>query len=66
MQRSILRPHRVYPLEDIVRAGGEQVCPYLTYLLGLAELVGRSGLYIEAWVREFYATLWVDPDHKYI
>lgn len=66
MQRSILRPHRVCPLEDIVRAGGEQVCPYLTYLPGLAELVGRSRLYIEAWVREFYATLWVDPDHKYI
>ena len=38
----------------------------MTYLLGLADLLGRSGSYIEAWVREFYATLWVHLDHDYI
>lgn len=66
MQRSVVRPHRVCPLEDIVRAGGEQMRPYLTYLPGLADLMGRSGLYVEIWVREFNATLWIDPDHEYI
>lgn len=61
-----LCPHRVCPLEDIVCAGGEEICPSLTYLLGLVDLLRRSGLYVESWVHEFYASLWIDPDHEYL
>ena len=66
MQYLVFCPHRVYPLEDIVRAGGEEISPYLTYLPGLADLLRRSGSYVDAWVREFYDTLWVHLDHEYI
>jgi hypothetical protein len=53
-------------LEAIVAAGGEQVHHHLTYLQGLADLLGWTGEYIESWVREFYASLWIDPSHRYI
>jgi hypothetical protein len=43
MLRSTFCPHRVCPLEDIVRAGGEQTHPYLTYLPGLADLWDNLG-----------------------
>ena len=47
-------------------AAGEQIRPHLTYLPGLADLLGRVGTYVEAWVREFYASLWIDPEHRFI
>lgn len=53
-------------MELIVRAGGEDIRLFLTYLLGLADLVRRSRKYVEAWVREFYTSLWVDPDHRFV
>ena len=34
------RSQRVCHLEAIVVAGGEQVCPHLTFLPGLADLLG--------------------------
>ena len=54
------------PLEAIAAAGGEQVCPHLTFLPGLADLLGQTGRYASSWVREFYALLWVDPGHRFI
>ena len=53
-------------IESIVAAVGEHICPYLTYLPGLTYLIGWSGLYVLSWVRQFYATLWIDPQHRYI
>jgi hypothetical protein len=49
-----------------VAAGGDWIRPHLTYLPGLADLLGRTGRYVETWVREFYASLWIDPGHQYI
>ena len=53
-------------IESIVAAAGEHICPYLSYLLGLIDLLERIGLYVPSWVREFYATLWIDPHHRFI
>ena len=53
-------------IESIVAAAGEHISPYLAYLVGLTDLLGRTGLYILSWVWEFYATLWIDPHHRYI
>lgn len=53
-------------MEHIVRAGGEDIRPFLTYLLGLADLLGWSRKYVEACVHEFYASLWIDLDHHYM
>ena len=37
-----------------------------SYFPGLEELMCRSGLYMDEWVRMFYATVWVDPSHEFI
>jgi len=52
---------RVCNIESIIAAAGEHIRSYLSYLLGLIDLLGRTGLYVPSWVREFYATLWIDP-----
>ena len=53
-------------LEAIVVVVGEQIHPHLSYLPGLIDLLGRTGQYVPSWVREFYASLWIDPRHRYI
>ena len=60
------RSQRVCSIEAIVAAAGEQIHPYLSYLPGLTDLLRRTGLYVPSWVREFYATLWINPQHKFI
>jgi len=49
-----------------VAAVGEQVHPHLTNLPGLADLLGQTSRYVTSWVREFYASLWIDPSHRFI
>nr|ACS88371.1 putative protein [Coix lacryma-jobi] len=61
-----IRPHRVCSLEALVAVAGEPIRPMLSYLPGLADLLGRGGLYIEDWVRQFYASLWISPDHRFL
>lgn len=46
--RITLRPHKIHSLENIVAIRGEQICPHLTYMLGLANILGQSGIYFEA------------------
>jgi len=60
------RSQRVCSIEAIVAAGGEHIRPYLSYLLGLTDLLKQTGIYVPSWVREFYATLWIDPQHRFI
>ena len=60
------RSQRVCSIEAIVAAAGEQIRPHLSYLSGLIDLLRRTGIYVLSWVREFYATLWIDPGHKFI
>jgi len=60
------RFQRVCPLESLVAAAGEQICPHLSYLPGLSDLLGRTGRYVPSWVREFYSSLWIDPRHRFI
>ena len=65
-QRMAIRDQRVCTLDAIVAAGGEAIQAMLTYLPGLADLLGHLGHYVESRVREFYASLWIDPGHRYI
>ena len=60
------RSQRVCSLEAIVAVAGEQIRPHLSYLLGLVDLLGRTGRYVPSWVREFYASLWIDLRHMFI
>ena len=32
----------------------------------MTNLLGRIGRYVPSWVHEFYATLWIDPGHRFI
>ena len=32
----------------------------------LTDLLGRTSRYVPSWVREFYATLWIDPGYRFI
>ena len=63
---ALFRSQRVCNIESIVAAVGEHIRPYLAYLPGLTDLLGQTGLYFPSWVHEFYATLWIDPRHRFI
>ena len=62
----MFRSQRVCSLESIVAAAGEHIHPYLSYLLGLVDLIGRTGVYVPSWVWQFYASLYIDPHHNFI
>ena len=53
-------------IETIVAAAREHIHPYLSYLPGLTDLLGQTDLYVSSWVRQFYATLWIDPQYRFI
>jgi len=56
----------VVDLEILGNVVGADIRQYFTYLHGLPELLALPGTYCEQWVREFYASVWVSPDHSYI
>jgi len=60
------REHRVLDLEILGNVVGADIRQYFTYMTGLLELLALPGTYYEEWVREFYASVWVSPDHSYI
>ena len=60
------REHRVLDLEVLGNMVGADIRQYFTYLTGLLDLLALPGTYVEEWVREFYASVWVAPDHSYI
>ena len=53
-------------IKSIVAAAREHIRLYLAYLPRLTDLIGWTGLYVPSWVYQFYATLWIDPQHRYI
>ena len=53
-------------IESIVAATREHIRPYLAYLPGLTDLLGWTSLYVPSWVHQIYATLWIDPHHRFI
>jgi hypothetical protein len=58
-----LRVHRLLDLPAFLLAAGADSEAHLTYLPGLMTLLTTSGRYVEEWVRVFYASVWIDPDH---
>ena len=63
---AVFRSQRVYRIESIVATAGESIRPYLSYLLGLIDLIGRMGIYVPSWVHQFYASLFIDRHHRFI
>jgi hypothetical protein len=53
-------------LSAFLSAVGAESEGQLSYLLGLLSLLTFSGRYVEEWVRVFYATIWIDPDHQWM
>ena len=60
------REHRVLDLEVLGNMVGADIKQYFTYLPGLPGLLALPGTYVEEWVREFFASVWIAPDHSYI
>jgi hypothetical protein len=61
-----LRVHRLLDLPAFLLAAGADFEAHLTYLPGLLTLLATSGRYVEEWVRVFYASVWIDPDHHWM
>jgi hypothetical protein len=58
--------HRLLDLPAFLLAAGADSEAHLTYLPGLLTLLTTSGRYVEEWVRVFYASIWIDPDHHWM
>jgi hypothetical protein len=61
-----LRVHRLLDLPAFLLAAGADSEAHLTYLPGLQTLLTTSDRYVEEWVRVFYASVWIDPDHHWM
>jgi hypothetical protein len=61
-----LRVHRLLDLPAFLLAAGADSEVHLTYLPGLLTLLTTSGRYVEDWVRVFYVSVWIDPDHHWM
>jgi hypothetical protein len=61
-----LRAHRLLDLPAFLLAVGADSKGHLTYLSGLLSLLTTIDRYIEEWVKVFYATVWIDPDHQWL
>jgi hypothetical protein len=61
-----LRVHRLLDLPAFLLAVGADSEVHLSYMPGLLTLLTTSGRYVEEWVRVFYATVWIDPDHHWM
>jgi hypothetical protein len=53
-------------LPAFLLAAGADSEVHLSYLPGLLTLLTTSDRYVEEWVRVFYATVWIDPDHHWM
>ena len=58
---TVFKFHRVCHIDSIVAVAREHIRQYLSYLPGLTGLLGRTDLYVSSWIRQFYATPWIDP-----
>jgi hypothetical protein len=61
-----LRAHRLLDLSAFLLAAGADSEVHLSYLPRLLTLLTTSGRYVEEWVRVFYDTVWIDPDHHWM
>jgi hypothetical protein len=61
-----LRAHQLLDLPAFLLAVGADSKVQLSYLPGLLTLLTTSDRYIEEWVRVFYATVWIGPDHHWM
>jgi hypothetical protein len=58
-----LRVHRLLDLPAFLLAAGADSEVHLSYLPRLLMLLTTSDNYVEEWIRVFYASIWIDPDH---
>lgn len=64
-----LFPHIVMVTSLLTRAidmTQDEIRPLFNHHHGLHFVLTLLGHYHEGWVRVFYASVWVDPDHQYI
>lgn len=61
--------HRVINVSTLAQASSltvEEMTAYLKYIPGLLQILTLPGQYHRKWVLQFYADVWIDPEHKFI
>jgi hypothetical protein len=61
-----LQAHRLLGLPAFLLAASADSEVHLSYLPRLLTLLTSSGRYVEEWVRVFYASVCIDPDHQWM
>jgi hypothetical protein len=61
-----MRAHRLLHLPTFLLAAGADSEVHISYLPGLLTLLTTSDRFVEEWVRVFYASVWIDPDHQWM
>jgi hypothetical protein len=61
-----LRAQRLLDLPAFLLAASADSEVHLSYLPRLLTLLTTSSRYVEEWVRVFYASVWIDPDHQWM
>lgn len=64
--RAHFTAQRVISLKHFIEVVGDDFRQYLDVQPRLVDLIGRTGTFVPEWILEFYATVWIDPDHTAI
>lgn len=65
LERMSLKDHKTIDKHILVDAIGPEIGKHFSYNPGLARMITRSGLYVNQWIRVFFATIWIDRNHEW-
>lgn len=65
LKRIALMDYKTINFCILIELVGPEIEENLSYILGLARLFIGSALYMDQWVRFFFATVWIDIDHEW-
>lgn len=66
LEKIAFKDHKTINIQILIEAVGTEIEEHLTYMPGLKKLLSVAGSYVDEWVRVFFATVWVDPNHEWM
>ena len=61
-----LADQRILGWDELERAAGIPIRPLFERFLGSVQLFSEIYRIVISWVRQFYATVWIHPEHDFI
>ena len=61
-----LADQRILGWDELERAAGIPIQPLFERFLGFVHLFSEVDQIVISWVQQFYATVWIHPEHDYI